>query len=352
MKVKDIDLKHFTIQLERVGSLINTTVIRIRSKPEYVDNYKDSHGEPIKLSFTLQTNMHLRFTEKTKKVILSFLPREEIYRLKDSIAYRLSNIIKERDIQLYSTQNEILANETSKHKENKELNLSELEANKTSLADENKVNLDDLFSGDFDFSELDINDTGVTEEVVETADFDFEEPDVKPETNLETPINDFNFDFDDDDVLVTTAPKKTIKDVVTNYNLKDDLSNEEEIMKTLPYFYLLHRGYRLTIDFNRKTFSASGDNQNIVNSLHHLATLIFINYDFLTSEKHPEWLYSGLKDDVTAIFEKIVNLNHDTLTGMEESIGIIESGIYSALLNYRNILGYFNHHKPLAIEHE
>lgn len=213
MKVKDIELKHFTIQLERVGSLINTTVIRIRSKPEYVDNYKDSHGEPIKLSFTLQTNMHLRFTEKTKKVILSFLPREEIYRLKDSIAYRLSNIIKERDIQLYSTQNEILANETSKHKENKELNLSELEANKTSLADENKVNLDDLFSGDFDFSELDINDTGVTEEVVETADFDFEEPDVKPETNTETLSKESDFGFDDD-VLDTPAPTKTIDDLL------------------------------------------------------------------------------------------------------------------------------------------
>lgn len=125
MKVKDIDLKHFTIQLERVGSLINTTVIRIRSKPEYMENYKDSHGEPIKLSFTLQTNMQLRFTEKTKKVILSALPREEIYRLKDSIAYRLSNIIKEIDIQLYSTQNELDAKEETSPKQTNDLNLQD-----------------------------------------------------------------------------------------------------------------------------------------------------------------------------------------------------------------------------------
>ncbi|HFQ5875945.1 TPA: hypothetical protein ACJXXT_000209 [Pseudomonas aeruginosa] len=160
MKVKDIDLKHFTIQLERVGSLINTTVIRIRSKPEYVDNYKDSHGEPIKLSFTLQTNMHLRFTEKTKKVILSVLPREEIYRLKDSIAYRLSNIIKERDIQLYSTQNELDVKEEISPKQTNDLNLSD---------DFDFDFEDDVLSNDFNKEETLVNAKHLNDE------FDFSE---------------------------------------------------------------------------------------------------------------------------------------------------------------------------------
>lgn len=217
MKVKDIDLKHFTIQLERAGSLINTTVIRIRSKPEYVDNYKDSHGEPIKLSFTLQTNMHLRFTEKTKKVILSFLPTEEIYRLKDSIAYRLSNIIKERDIQLYSTQNEILANETSKHKENKELNLSELEANKTSLTDENKVNLDDLFSGDFNFDD----EPSENENIPILTDF--ASKDEVTETSSKLHVLD-EYGFNELDVK-DIAPK-----LASDLNLSDDFDFEDEVL--------------------------------------------------------------------------------------------------------------------------
>lgn len=164
MKVKDIDLKHFTIQLERVGSLINSTVIRIRSKPEYVNNYKDSHGEPIKLSFTLQTNMHLRFTEKTKKVILSFLPTEEIYRLKDSIAYRLSNIIKERDIQLYGTQNELDVKEEITPKQTSDLNLQD----------------------DFDF-----------EDTVLSKGFN------KEETLVNTKHLNDEFDFDFDDVVTS-----------------------------------------------------------------------------------------------------------------------------------------------------
>jgi hypothetical protein len=226
MKVKDIDLKHFTIQLERVGSLINTTVIRIRSKPEHMDNYKDSHGEPIKLSFTLQTNMHLRFTEKTKKVILSFLPREEIYRLKDSIAYRLINIIKERDIQLYSTQNEILSNETSKNKENKDLDFSELDGiEKTQqipiLTDfaikvevtKPKAENNDLDKLDFDFDELDIVEKIApkpTNDFDPSSDFDFEEPDVTPKITLETLSKDFDFA----DVLDTPATTKTIDDLL------------------------------------------------------------------------------------------------------------------------------------------
>lgn len=188
MKVKDIDLKHFTIQLERVGSLINTTVIRIRSKPEYVDNYKDSHGEPIKLSFTLQTNMHLRFTDKTKKVILSFLSREEIYRLKDSIAYHLSNIIKERDIQLYSTQNEPDI-------------VEEITLKPTNDFDP---------SSDFDFEEAPTKPPVESKEAdLSNDDFDFEDDVLSKDfNNEETLVNEKHlndeFDFDEFDDVVTS----------------------------------------------------------------------------------------------------------------------------------------------------
>lgn len=350
MKIKDIDLKHFNIVLKkkRVGFTLGT--ISIKSEPNFTSFYSG-----VKLNYEFGTELVFEKIGINQEIKIADLTDKQQISIKQSIVAKLNRAIKLQKKSASKTPVKVITNKD-------EFDFSEFDeldnepipmltdfANKEVIAVSNGK-IDDF--DDFDFSELDINDKGVTEEVVVTADFDFDEPDVKPETNIETLIKESDFDFDDDDVLVTTAPKKTIKDVVTNYNLKDDLSNEEEIMKTLPYFYLLHRGYRITIDFNRKTFSASGDNQKIVNSLHHLATLIFINYDFLTSEKHPEWLYSGLKDDVTAIFEKIVNLNHDTLTGMEESIGIIESGIYSALLNYRNILGYFNHHKPLAIEHE
>lgn len=184
MKVKDIDLKHFTIQLERVGSLINSTVIRIRSKPEYVNNYKDSHGEPIKLSFTLQTNMHLRFTEKTKKVILSFLPTEEIYRLKDSIAYRLSNIIKERDIQLYGTQNELDVKEEITPKQTSDLNLQD----------------------DFDF-----------EDTVLSKGFN------KEETLVNTKHLNDEFDFDFDDVVTSDFEEILEKDTPVKSRSIDEM---------------------------------------------------------------------------------------------------------------------------------
>lgn len=356
MKIKDIDLKHFNIVLKKKRAGFTPGTISIKSKSYFAHNYKDSRDTEIRLKYEFDTDLVFKDVDINQKIKVADLTEKQQSSIKQSIVAKINKTIQLRNKILYRPAIKKATNNVEINDEvvdTDDFDFTELDQDQIDPEIVKKPDISDDF--DFDFDDLDTVKEITpkpTNDVDPSSDFDFEEPDVKPETNLETPINDFNFDFDDDDVLVTTAPKKTIKDVVTNYNLKDDLSNEEEIMKTLPYFYLLYRGYRLTIDFNRKTFSASGDNQNIVNSLHHLATLIFINYDFLTSEKHPEWLYSGLKDDVTAIFEKIVNLNHDTLTGMEESIGIIESGIYSALLNYRNILGYFNHHKPLAIDHE
>ncbi len=350
MKIRDIDLKHFNIVLKkkRVGFTLGT--ISIKSEPNFTSFYSG-----VKLNYEFGTELVFEKIGINQEIKIADLTDKQQISIKQSIVAKLNRAIKLQKKSASKTPVKVITNKD-------EFDFSEFDeldnepipmltdfVNKEVVAETNGK-IDDF--DDFDFSELDINDTGVTKEVVETADFDFDEPDVKPETNIETLIKESDFDFDDDDVLDTPAPKKTIKDVVTNYNLKDDLSNEEEIMKTLPYFHLFSGGYRLTIHFNSKTFSASGDNQKIVNSLHHLATLIFINYDFLTSEKHPEWLYSALQDDVKVIFENTISLNHDTFVEMDAAIKVIEAGIYSALFNYRNILEYFKHHKPLAIEHE
>lgn len=342
MKIKDIDLNHFNIKLERKRADGTLGKISIKSKEEFAKKYKN-----LLLDYDFQTELWVKNAVQYKNIAVSDLTDKEQISIKQSIVAKLNKGLKLQ-------KNSISKTTVAESIADDDFDFDELDiVEEITPKQTNDLNLqddfdfeDDVLSKDFNNEETLVNEKHLNDE------FDFDESDVKPETTLETISKDFDFDFDDDDVLDTPAPKKTIKDVVTNYNLKDDLSNEEEIMKTLPYFHLFSGGYRLTIHFNSKTFSASGDNQKIVNSLHHLATLIFINYDFLTSEKHPEWLYSALQDDVKVIFENTISLNHDTFVEMDAAIKVIEAGIYSALFNYRNILEYFKHHKPLAIEHE
>lgn len=343
MKIRDIDLNHFTIKLERKRADGTLGKISIKSKEEFAKKYKN-----LLLDYDFQTELWVKNAVQYKNIAVSDLTDKEQISIKQSIVAKLNKGLKLQ-------KNSISKTTVAESIADDDFDFDELDiVEEITPKQTNDLNLqddfdfeDDVLSKDFNNEETLVNEKHLNDE------FDFDESDVKPETTLETISKDFDFDFDDD-VLDTSAPTKTIKNIVTTAKLKGDTTNEAAsgIVKKLPYFHLFSGGYRLTIHFNSKTFSASGDNQKIVNSLHHLATLIFINYDFLTSEKHPEWLYSALQDDVKVIFENTISLNHDTFVEMDAAIKVIEAGIYSALFNYRNILEYFKHHKPLAIEHE
>lgn len=386
MKIKDIDLKHFNIVLKKKRAGFTPGTISIKSKSYFAHNYKDSHDTEIRLKYEFDTDLVFKDVDINQKIKVADLTEKQQSSIKQSIVAKINKTIQLRNKILYRPAIKKATNNVEINDEvvdTDDFDFTELDQDQTEPKIVKKPDISDDF--DFDFDDVDTvkeitpkltNDLNLqddfnfeddvlskefnNEETLVNAkhlndEFDFNESDVKPETTLETISKDFDFDFDDDDdVLDTSAPTKTIKNIVTTAKLKGDTTNEAAsgIVKKLPYFHLFSGGYRLTIHFNSKTFSASGDNQNIVNSLHHLATLIFINYDFLTSEKHPEWLYSALQDDVKVIFENTISLNHDTFVEMDAAIKVIEAGIYSALFNYRNILEYFKHHKPLAIEHE
>ena len=181
-------------------------------------------------------------------------------------------------------------------------------------------NLDDLFSGDFDFE----SDSSSNEDIPILKDFVTKE-EIKSKSK-DCDVFDFS-EFDNMDA--------------------------EEPLTNAPTFMFSGAGYTLFISFNHMTFKATGGDENIVYALQNLATLVFINHKFLTAKNHPEWLYSSFEDDLKQIFDKLTT-GFTYLNDKERDIAdsFIESSMYHAVLNYRNRLGYYKYHKPFVFEHE
>jgi hypothetical protein len=208
-------------------------------------------------------------------------------------------------------------------------------------------NLDDLFSGDFDFE----SDSTSSEDIPILKDF------AKVDTSPSTldKIDDFdNFDFTELDVTLTAneVVKKTTNKDDFDFSEFDEMDAEEPLTNA-PTFMFSGAGYTLYISFNHMTFKATGGDEDVVYALQNLATLVFINHTFLTAKNHPEWLYSSFEDDLKQIFDKLTTgLTYFNDKERDIADSFIESSMYHAVLNYRNRLGYYKYHKPFVFEHE
>ncbi|OOV98436.1 hypothetical protein [Pseudomonas sp. MF4836] len=242
-------------------------------------------------------------------------------------------------------------------------------------------NLDDLFSGDFDFGSSDesnnedipilkdfvnVDTTSTLSKIDDFDDFDFTELDVILPLNETTKgaNNKDEFDFSEFDEKEPNNSESNVSspilskdefDTSFDIDFEEDTVNENKSItgRFKPYFHFSNEEYRLYISFSTETFSASGPNSDVVYALQNLATLIFINQEFLTSQSHPEWLYSALEDDLKVIFNNLTTLfKYSTPKLKDNADDYIESSTYLAILNYRNRLGYFKYHKPFVFEHE
>ena len=173
MKIRDIDLKHFNIVLKkkRVGFTLGT--ISIKSEPNFTSLYSG-----VRLNYEFGTELVFEKIGINQEIKIADLTDKQQISIKQSIVAKLNRAIKLQKKSASKTPVKVITNKD-------EFDFSEFDeldnepipmltdfVNKEVVAETNGK-IDDF--DDFDFSELDINDTGVTKEVVETADFDFDD---------------------------------------------------------------------------------------------------------------------------------------------------------------------------------
>lgn len=204
-------------------------------------------------------------------------------------------------------------------------------------------NLDDLFSGDFDFE----SDSSSKEDIPILKDF------VKVDTSPSKQDKIDNFDDFDFTELDVTLPATEVVKKTTN---KDDFDfsefDEESVeVKNSPTFFIHNDEYKLFLNFKHMTFTASGKDRLTVYALQNLATLVFINHEFLTANTHPDWLYSAFEDDLTVIFNKLTS-DYIFIIDEEKAAAdkYLEQEFLRALLNYRNKVEFFKSHKACTFK--
>ncbi|RUE17036.1 hypothetical protein [Pseudomonas aeruginosa] len=204
-------------------------------------------------------------------------------------------------------------------------------------------NLDDLFSGYFDFE----SDSSSNEDIPILKDF------VKVDTppSAQDKIDDFD-DFDFTELDVTLPATEVVKET-TNKDDFDFSEFDEEIveLKNSPTFFIHNDEYKLFLNFKHMTFTASGKDRLTVYALQNLATLVFINHEFLTANTHPDWLYSAFEDDLTVIFNKLTS-DYIFIIDEEKAAAdkYLEQEFLRALLNYRNKVVFFKSHKAYTFK--
>lgn len=172
MKIRDIDLNHFTIKLERKRADGTLGKISIKSKEEFAKKYKN-----LLLDYDFQTELWVKNAVQYKNIAVSDLTDKEQISIKQSIVAKL----------------------------NKGLKLQKNSISKTTVAES-------IADDDFDFDELDI-----VEEITPKQtnglnlqdDFDFEDDVLSKDfNNEETLVNakhlNDEFDFDEFNDVVTS----------------------------------------------------------------------------------------------------------------------------------------------------
>lgn len=186
-------------------------------------------------------------------------------------------------------------------------------------------------------------------------DFDFDELDEMPQLNLDdeatgTLTDDFDFDEIEIDLPAAETEKPITKVDEFDFSEFDETS---ATVKNSPTFFIHNDEYKLFINFKHMTFTASGKDRLTVYALQNLATLVFINHEFLTANIHPEWLYSVFEDDLTIIFNKLTS---DYIYLIEEEKAAadkyLEQEFLRALLNYRNKVEFFKNHRPHTFKNQ
>ncbi len=210
----------------------------------------------------------------------------------------------------------------------------------------NPEKINDKTSDDFNFDELD--ETSNMEEIESTADlyiddFDFTEPS-KPSEDIPM-LTDF----------VTKEEAKTKIKKIGNFDTFDfsEFDEPKEAVRNAPTFLLSNEDYKLYINFKHKSFKASGKDPYRVIALQNLAISLFINYEFLTSKPHPEWLYCGLESDLTKIFEDLTTtFKYSNENDRNTTDSYIDNSLFVAFFNYRNSVHYFKSKKQILIHHK
>lgn len=172
MKIKDINLNHFTIKLERKRTDGILGKISIKSKEEFAKKYKY-----LLLDYDFQTELWVKNAAQHKNISVSDLTDKEQISIKQSIVAKL----------------------------NKGLKLQKNSISKTTVAES-------IADDDFDFDELDIVEEITpkqTNDLNLQDDFDFEDEVLSKDFNSEDPITEEKhlndeFDFDEFDDVVTS----------------------------------------------------------------------------------------------------------------------------------------------------
>lgn len=204
-------------------------------------------------------------------------------------------------------------------------------------------NCEELFSGDFDFE----SDSSSNEDIPILKEF------VKVDTSpsAQDKIDDFD-DFDFTELDLTLPATGVVKETTNKDEFDFSEFDEESVAdKNSPTFFIHNDEYKLFLNFRHMTFTASGPDRLTVYALQNLATLVFINHEFLTANTHPDWLYSAFEDDLTVIFNKLTS-DYIFIIDEEKAAAdkYLEQEFLRALLNYRNKVEFFKSHKAYTFK--
>lgn len=225
MRIRDIDLNHFNITLEKKRVGFSSGILSVKTIPHFAKTYKDSRNEKMRLNYSFATELSFENTEVNDKINLDDLTQKQSNSIKQSIAARFNSIIKARNKYWPITPVKITESDTSTtEKPDDDFDFSELdEIDKTQQipiltdfaikveATKPKAENNDLDKLDFDFDELDIAEEITTKQ-----------------TNDLNSSDDFDFDFDfEDDVLSKDFNKE--ETLVNAKHLNDEFDFDELI---------------------------------------------------------------------------------------------------------------------------